>query len=63
MLLMSKTHSLIATVSVGNRPYCIAITQEGRFAYASNNGSSTISVVETTTHSVIATIQLVYKNL
>ncbi|MGM7683584.1 hypothetical protein ACSVDA_15710 [Cytobacillus sp. Hm23] len=36
----------------------MAITQDGKSAYVSNNGSSTISLVETTTHSVIATIQL-----
>ncbi|WP_214484924.1 hypothetical protein [Bacillus sp. SM2101] len=58
-----KTHSVIASLpvglSVGSSP--LAITPDGKLAYVANEADgnpfdNTVSVIETTTNSIIATI-------
>ncbi|MGW7575736.1 IPT/TIG domain-containing protein [Streptomyces sp. NPDC054765] len=43
-------------VPVGTGPIGVAITPNGSFAYVANNGSSTVSVIDTTTNLVTATV-------
>ncbi len=46
------------TISVGSSPYQIAFAPSGAFAYVTNYGSATVSVINTATNSVTATIQV-----
>jgi YVTN family beta-propeller protein len=60
MAIDTKTHQAVNTVSVGLDPQCIAFTHDSRRAYVTNRGNSTIpssiSVIDTTTYEVKATI-------
>ncbi|MFC5200271.1 beta strand repeat-containing protein [Streptomyces kaempferi] len=50
------TALLDPTVPVGNFPTGVAITPNGLFAYVTNEGDNTVSVIDTTTNTVTATI-------
>ncbi len=39
-------------------PLGVAITPDGAFAYVANNGSNTVSVIETASNTVVATVDL-----
>jgi uncharacterized repeat protein (TIGR01451 family) len=52
----TATNSLITTVTVGNYPEGIAITPDGTKAYVTNYDSQTVSVIDTTTNTVTATV-------
>ncbi|WP_413785447.1 YncE family protein [Cytobacillus sp. IB215316] len=63
----TKTHSLIANVLVGDNPLAtplnISISPDEKFAYITNFGFSsqpgkTVSVIDTKTHVVIATVSV-----
>ncbi len=41
-------------ISVGNQPMGVAITPNGKFAYVTNNGGNTVSVINTTSNTVIS---------
>jgi YVTN family beta-propeller protein len=45
-----------ATIPVGNNPAGVAITPNGTYAYVTNYGSGTVSVINTATNTVTATI-------
>jgi len=47
---------MIATVPVGFAPRGVAITPDGSAAYVVNNGDNTVSVINTATNTVTATI-------
>jgi len=52
---------MVATVPVvsgsfNSGPYAVAITPNGAFAYVANAAASTVSVINTATHSLVATI-------
>src|SRR5689334_19957690 len=46
------THAVVATVPVGPSPNSIAITPNGKHAYVTNNGSDTVSVIDTGSNTV-----------
>lgn len=50
------TFSFVDTVAVGRRPLQCEVTADGAFLYVCNQGSGSVSVIGTATHSVIATI-------
>jgi YVTN family beta-propeller protein len=50
------TFAFVDTVAVGRRPLQCEVTRDGRFLYVCNQGSGTVSVLETATGGVIATI-------
>jgi YVTN family beta-propeller protein len=43
---------------VGSGPYAVAITPNGAFAYVANAAASTVSVINTANHTVVATISV-----
>jgi YVTN family beta-propeller protein len=47
---------VLSTVGVGQKPQAVAWSADGRFAYAVNDGSNTISVLDGTSFAVTATI-------
>ena len=48
------TNTVVATVSVGNSVYYIAITPDGASAYVVLDNAATVSVIATTTNTVVA---------
>jgi YVTN family beta-propeller protein len=49
---------LTTTIPVGISPYGIAVHPKGTFVYIVNFGGNTVSVLDTATDTVIATIQV-----
>jgi YVTN family beta-propeller protein len=45
-----------ATVAVGTNPFGVAVHPDGSRVYVANVGSSTVSVIDTATNTVIATV-------
>jgi YVTN family beta-propeller protein len=52
------TNPTISTITVGNRPFGIAVTHDGTKAYVANYFSDTLSVIDVLTNSVLATISV-----
>jgi YVTN family beta-propeller protein/VCBS repeat-containing protein len=48
--------SVVTTITVGHVPYNIAITPDGARAYVTNSNDGTVSVIDTASNTVIATI-------
>ena len=44
------------TVTVGSSPYGVAITPDGNYAYVTNHGSGTVSVIQISTNKVTSTV-------
>jgi YVTN family beta-propeller protein len=53
----AHTHEVITTVPVGQRPWGIALTPDGKKLYAGNGLSNDVSVIDTATNQVIKTIK------
>jgi YVTN family beta-propeller protein len=56
----TATNNVVATVPVGNGPFGVAVTPDGKRAYVANIGfsafSNTVSVIDTATNTVVATV-------
>ena len=52
------THKVVATVRVGVAPAQMAVSPDRRSVYIANTGSSTVSVLDTTTNTIARTIAL-----
>jgi YVTN family beta-propeller protein len=52
----AASHTVIATIPVGNSPIGIAITPDGKEAYVTNSADNSVSVISTVTNTVVATI-------
>ena len=52
----TNTNSVIATISVGNEPFGVAVTSDGRRVYIANEFS--VSVIDAVTNAVITTIPI-----
>ncbi len=50
--------SVVATVSVGIGPHCVAVTPDGSRVYVANYGSNTVSVIATASNSVVDTVSV-----
>lgn len=55
-VIAQQTLVTLATIPVGNHPYRVVATPDGRRVYVSNRDSGNISVIDTATRSVVATI-------
>ncbi len=49
-------NTVTATITVGSEPRGVAVTPNGAYAYVTNEGSGTVSVISTATNTVTATI-------
>ena len=47
---------MVATVAVGNIPVGVAVSPAGTRVYVANRGSDTVSVIDTATNLVVATL-------
>ena len=45
----TSTNAIVSTVAVGQRPWNMAITPDGRKVYVANGRSGSVSVIDTTT--------------
>ena len=52
----TNANSVIATISVGNEPFGVAVTSDGRRVYIANEFS--VSVIDAVTNAVITTIPI-----
>jgi len=52
------TNTIVSTISVGNGPVGVAVHPNGSRVYVANSASSTVSVINTTSFTVTATIAL-----
>lgn len=52
----TKTKKVTATISVGLRPYGLAVTPDGSEIYVADHDSATISVISATSNKVVTTI-------
>ena len=52
----TATNMVVATIPVGEYPFGIAVTPDGKHAYVANNLSGNVSVIDTTTNTVVATV-------
>jgi YVTN family beta-propeller protein len=52
----TATNAVVVTVPVGNNPYGVAGTPDGKHVYVTNSDSNNVSVIDTATNTVMATI-------
>src|ERR1700733_5059711 len=50
----TSSNNVVDIIGGFNAPYDIAITPDGRYAYVSNDGNSTVSLIDITTNTVIS---------
>jgi YVTN family beta-propeller protein len=50
------TNTVVTTVTVGACPDGVAVTPDGKQAYVANGCSSSVSVIDTATNMVVATV-------
>jgi YVTN family beta-propeller protein len=56
LVFAAATDAVIAEIDVGNEPQGVAVTPDGSKVYVANSDSATVSVINTATNAVIATI-------
>ena len=56
MAIDTATYEVVASVEVGERPWGIDLTKDGRYLYTANGPSNDVSVVDTETMTVVATV-------
>ena len=54
------TNSVTATINVGNQPIGVKVSPDGTRVYVANFGDNTISVINTATNTVVATVSTDY---
>ena len=52
----TATNTVKSTVNVGNWPYGVAVTPDGKKVYVTNDHDNTVSVIDTATNKVTATV-------
>src|SRR5205814_8899225 len=55
-VMYTYTNAVIATIGIGGAPVGVAITPDGSRAYVANNSIASVSVIDTATNTVIATV-------
>jgi YVTN family beta-propeller protein len=58
-ILNTATNQTVGSpISVGSLPVGVAVTPDGRYAYVTNNGSNTVSVIDAVSHAVVGSINV-----
>src|ERR1700724_1911231 len=52
----TASNTVVATVTVGNNPFAVAVTPDGKHVYVTIGADSTVSVIATATNTVVATV-------
>ena len=52
----TETNTITATVPVGNWPYGVAVSPDGKKVYVTNDHDNTVSVIDTATNTVTTTV-------
>jgi YVTN family beta-propeller protein len=52
----TRSDSLVATIPVGQRPWNMALTPDGRHLYVANGRSNSVSVIDTASNQRVADI-------
>ena len=52
----TSTNTVSVTVAVGSDPHGVDITPDGNFVYVANQSSDNVSVIDTGSHTVTATV-------
>ncbi len=52
----TRSNAVVATVPVGQRPWNMALTPDGRKLYVANGRSNSVSVIDTGSDKVVAEI-------
>ena len=55
-MISTATNTVTANNNVGSGPYGVAVTPNGEYAYVTNFGDGTVSVISTATNTVTETI-------
>ena len=54
----AKNQPVGSPISVGFLPAGVTVTPDGRYAYVTNNGSGTMSVIDTASHTAVGSINV-----
>ncbi len=54
----TATNTVTATVNVGNYPYGVAVSPDGKRVYVTNELSNNVSVIDTATNTVTDTVNV-----
>ena len=54
----SESYAVVATVAVGSHPAHVVFTPDGLYAYVTNGGDGTVSVVDTRANRIVSTIRV-----
>jgi YVTN family beta-propeller protein len=57
-VISTASNTVTATISVGNRPYGVAVTPNGAYVYVTNFAENSVSVISTASNTVTATISV-----
>jgi YVTN family beta-propeller protein len=50
----TETNTVVgSSLAVGNQPAAVAVTPDGKYAYVTNNGSNTLSIIDTASKTVL----------
>ena len=60
---LTNDNATIATISVGDAPWGVAVGSDGEYVYVTNSGADTVSVIDTSGNSVIETPEHVCESL
>ncbi len=59
----TATNNVTATVNVGNHPWGVAVSSDGKKVYVTNVFSDSVSVIDTATNTVAATVNGILRAL
>jgi YVTN family beta-propeller protein len=54
----TSRNEVVAKIPVGSHPAHVVLTPDGRFAYVTNGGDDTVSIVDTAARAVVATVRV-----
>lgn len=58
---MGDTHTVSATISVGEAPFDIAVTPDGKYVYVTNYEDNAVSIISTAPQKIISPLPQIQK--